>query len=328
MGVSGGPDPRKQGEHRAPIGHMPPNLAKVVLDLPIFDRSVGVCGELGVLAQLRKIVLKEYRLPADRSSELKGQSEQALKLFKEAEQDVREGVGGRRQAGQGVKTREGKLPAAAIAHQERGEHLLGQMRGPWDEAKKRRLLKAPLPKMPPSTLPPFGKWVTRGHQEELLHGVVFVGDPRGWEVYDLAATAVSKSCTQKLRENGIQVRTHTASESCTRRNCMYVAVTVLLWQMSHPASAWGNPRALKIFSIWGRQRRELMDKTVVWAQVKGNWKCRRIGCGPEALKEMKDVSEKLAAVWVGGGGGQRAFPLCPTLGQHGGHCGTLLHRES
>ena len=65
-------NPRKQVEHRAPIGQMPPNLAKVVLDLPILDRSVAVCGELGVLDQLGKIVRKEYRLPGDRYSQLKG----------------------------------------------------------------------------------------------------------------------------------------------------------------------------------------------------------------------------------------------------------------
>ena len=58
--------PRKRVEHCALIGHMPPNLAKVVFDLAIFDRSMGVCGELGVPAPLRKIVVKEYRLPADR----------------------------------------------------------------------------------------------------------------------------------------------------------------------------------------------------------------------------------------------------------------------
>ena len=64
---------RRQVEHRAPIGQMPPNLAKVVLDLAIFDRSVAVCGELVVPDQLRKLVLKEYRSPADRYSKLKGQ---------------------------------------------------------------------------------------------------------------------------------------------------------------------------------------------------------------------------------------------------------------
>ena len=87
--------PRKQVEHRAPIGQMPPNLAKMVLDVAIFDRSVGVCGELGVPAQLRKIILKEYQLLADRDSELKGQFEQGRKLLKKAEQDV----GGGEEAG-------------------------------------------------------------------------------------------------------------------------------------------------------------------------------------------------------------------------------------
>ena len=90
---------RRQVEHRAPIGQMPPNLAKVVLDLAIFDRSVAVCGELGVPDQLRKLVLKEYRSPADRYSKLKGQFEQACQSFKKAEQAVREGVGGKRQGG-------------------------------------------------------------------------------------------------------------------------------------------------------------------------------------------------------------------------------------
>ena len=108
------------------------------------------------------------------------------------------------------------------------------------------------------------------------------------------------------------------------RNYMYVAVRVLLWHMSHPVSVWGNPPALKNFSMWGRQCRELPDQTLAWAQVKGSWKCGSTCWGPEALKEMKQVSEKLAPV----GGGRRACPLCPPLGQHGAHCGTLPHCES
>ena len=160
---------------------MPPNLAKVVLDVAIFDRSVAVCGELGVPDQLRKLVLKEYRSPADRYSKLKGQFEQACQSFKKAEQAVREGVGGKRQGGQGVKSREGKLRAAATAQQGRAEDLLGQMQGAWEEAKKRRLLKAPLPEMPPSTLPPFGKWEVTGDTRRsscmgwFLQGILGVG---------------------------------------------------------------------------------------------------------------------------------------------------------
>ena len=45
-----------------------------------------------------------------------------------------------------MRSREGKLRAAATAQHGRAEDLLGQMRGAWEEAKKRRLLKAPLPK--------------------------------------------------------------------------------------------------------------------------------------------------------------------------------------
>ena len=55
-----------------------------------------------------------------------------------------------------MKTREGELRAAPTAHQESAEHLLGQMWGPWEEAKNCRILKARLPKMPPSTPPPLG----------------------------------------------------------------------------------------------------------------------------------------------------------------------------
>ena len=83
--------------------------------MAILDRSVGVCGELGVPAQLRKIILKEYRLRADWYSELKGQFELALKLFKKAEQDDREGVGGRRQGGQGVPLVHARMPNLVLA---------------------------------------------------------------------------------------------------------------------------------------------------------------------------------------------------------------------
>ena len=299
-------------------------MAKVVLDLAIFDRSVAVCGELGVPDQLRKLVLKEYRSPADRYSKLRGQFEQACQSFKKAERAVREGVGGKRQGGQGVKSREGKLRAAAIAQQGRAEDLLGQMRGAWEEAKKRRLLKAPLPKMPPSTLPPFGKWeVIGGHQEELLHGVVFAGHPGGWEVYDLAATAVSRSCTQKLRDRGVSVRMHTAPDSCNRHNCMYVAVKIILWHMSHPVGVWDTPPrpepcchvGAPVPGVAGQNpgmgsgEREL--------EVPPHW----LGpCGPEGDERSLRAA---GPSW----GVQRACPLCPPLRQHGTHCGTFLHRE-
>ena len=140
--------------------------------------------------------------------------------------------------------------------------------------------------------------------------MVFAGTPQGWEVYDLAATAVSRSCTQKLRDRGVSVRMHTAPDSCNRHNCMYVAVKIILWHMSHPVGVWDTPPALSHFAMWGRQCRELLDNTLAWAQVKGSWKCRRTGWGPAALKEMKEVSGQLAPV----GGGKGPVPFAPLSG--------------
>ena len=34
---------------------------------------------------------------------------------------------------------------------------------------------------------------------------------------------------------------HTAPDSCNRHNCMYVAVKIILWHMSHPVSVWDTP---------------------------------------------------------------------------------------
>ena len=82
---------------------------------------------------------------------------------------------------------------------------------------------------------------------------------------------------------------------------MYVEVKIILWHVSHPVSVWDTPPALSHFAMWGRQCRELLDKTLAWAKVKGNWKCRRTRGGPEALKEMKEVTRQLAP--VGGGKG-------------------------
>ena len=70
------------------------------------------------------------------------------------------------------------------------------------------------------------------------------------------------------------------------------------------------PPALSHFAMWGRQCRELLDKTLAWAQLKGNWKCRRIGWGPAALKEMKEVSGQLAPL----GGGKGPVPFAPLSG--------------
>ena len=77
-----------------------------------------------------------------------------------------------------------------------------------------------------------------------------------------------------------------------------------------PCECVGHPPALSHVSMWGRHCRELMDNTLAWAQVKGNWKCRRSGWGPEALKEMKEVSGQLAPV----GGGKGPVPFAPLSG--------------
>ena len=162
-----------------------------------------------------------------------------------------------------MKTREGKLRAQLLPTRKGQSCCWGRRGGLGRRQKNAASLRPSSPRCPPAPSPPLGKWeVTGGHQEELLQGVVFVGHPGGWEVYDLAATAVSKSCTQKLTEGGILMRMHTAPESCNRRNCMYVAVRVLPWHISHPLSVWGNPSALKNFSMSGRQCRELMDQTL------------------------------------------------------------------
>ena len=74
-----------------------------------------------------------------------------------------ETCGGKRQGGAGLKEKKRRVREAATAHTKRAEGLQEQMCTPWGEAKKRHLLTEPLPKIPPSTLPPFGEWeVTRG----------------------------------------------------------------------------------------------------------------------------------------------------------------------
>ena len=120
---------RRQVEHRAPIGQTPPNVAQVVLDLAIFHRSVAVCGEFGVPDQLRKLVLKEYRSPADRYSKSRGQFEQACQSCKKAEQAVREGVGGKRQGGAGGDEQGGKAAGSSYCPAGKGRGSAGAHAG-------------------------------------------------------------------------------------------------------------------------------------------------------------------------------------------------------
>ena len=88
-----------------------------------------------------------------------------MRKFKAAEVKVRESCGGKRQGGAGLKEKERKLRDTATAHSKKAEGVVGANACPMGEARKRHLLKSPLPKMPASTLPPFGKWdVTRRGQ--------------------------------------------------------------------------------------------------------------------------------------------------------------------
>ena len=75
---------------------------------------------------------------------------------------LRKCAGGRGRGGAGLKEKERKLRDTATAHGKKAKGLLVQMRASWGEAKKSHLLKSPLPVMPASTLPPFGKWDVTG----------------------------------------------------------------------------------------------------------------------------------------------------------------------
>ena len=61
----------------------------------------------------------------------------------------------KRHGGASLREKERRLREASTAHSKRAQGLLEQLCAPWGEAKKRQLLKVPLPKMPP---PPLGKW--------------------------------------------------------------------------------------------------------------------------------------------------------------------------
>ena len=112
------------------------------------------------------------------------------------------------------------------------------MRGPWGEAKKRRLLKAPLPKLPP---PPIwgmgGDW---GGGEEMLHGVNVVVHEGGVEVYDLAGTNAPKSCCEQLRKGRVGFTLHTSPPHCNKKNCVRIAVRVRVLLNVRPTLPWGG----------------------------------------------------------------------------------------
>ena len=163
-------------------------------------------------------------------------------MFKGAQQRVQETCGGKRQGGAGLREKERRLREGATTHGTRAQGLLEQMRAPWREAKKRQLLKAPLPKMPPSTLPPFGKWEVTGGGGGGCPTVLWLWCTKwGVEVDDLAGTNASESCCNQLRKGGFEVTLHTSPSHCNQENCLYIAVRVLLWRMQHPTREWSKP---------------------------------------------------------------------------------------
>ena len=101
--------------------------------------------------------------------------------------------------GSGLKEQECKLTDAANARSKKAEGLLAQMRASWREAKKRHLLKSSLPKMPASTLPPFGKLYVTGEGAEQLHSLVAAVHAWGVEILDQAGINASKSVGAELR---------------------------------------------------------------------------------------------------------------------------------
>ena len=144
------------------IGVLPPAFPVALLQLAAGSNGVRVCSFLGVSDTVRECVVKHFRLLADQVRVPRGKFEEEVTQFKGARQWVRETCGGKRQGDAGIREKERRLRDAATPHGERANGLLEHMHTPWTEAKRRQLLKAPLPEMPPSTLPTIWTWeVTR-----------------------------------------------------------------------------------------------------------------------------------------------------------------------
>ena len=216
------------------MGSSPPAFPMALLEQAIRENGVGVCSFLGETPKVRDWVVTQFRKPAEEVRALRARFEDELRKFKAAEVKVRESCGGKRQGEAGLKEKERKLRDAATAHNKKAEGLLAQMRAPWGEARKRHFLKSPLPKMPASTLPPFGKWDMTGGGGEQLHGPVAAVHAGGVEIFDLAGTNASKSVGAELRAGGVRVGLHTGPPHCNKTNCMYIAVRVVLWYLEHP----------------------------------------------------------------------------------------------
>ena len=100
----------------------------------------------------------------------------------------------------------------------------------------------PCPKcLPPLSLCLASKWdVAAGGGGGMLHGIVVAMHARGFEVYDLAGTSAFKSTCAKIRARGVAATLHTSAPHCSQKNCLYIAVRVLLWHLQHPTTEWAK----------------------------------------------------------------------------------------
>ena len=184
---------------------------------------------------------------------------------------------------------------------------MAQMRAPRGDAKKRHLLKSALPTMPASTRPPFGKWDATRVGEEQLHRLVAAVYAGGVEFFDLAGTNASKSVGAELRARCVRVGVHTSPQQCNKKNCMYIAVRVVLWHLEHPTSEWGRPPPPP------PQDGAMLNACAEWVKVLGHMKKRRTGWASTVLKEFAKVAEELPPVWGGGKGPMLFAPLIENM---------------
>ena len=147
--------------------------------------------------------------------------------------------------------------------------------------------------MPSTTVPAFGAWeVTRGGGG-MLHGIVVAVHEGGVEFYDLIGTNASKSKCTRLREGGVAIAMHTSPSHCHQKNCLCIAVGVLLWHLQHRIREWDKPPAQKKIAIPVRECRAMFDIAASRVATPRNLTLRRTGLAPVVLKEFAKVAKEL-----------------------------------
>ena len=108
--------------------------------------------------------------------------------------------------------------------------------------------KAPSPQFPraqnaclhPAPFRQMGRdWGGGGGEQ--LHGPLVAVHARGVEIFDMAGTNASRSIGAQLRAGGVRAGVHTSPPHCNEKNCMYIAVRVVLWHLEHPTSEGTHP---------------------------------------------------------------------------------------